>query len=73
MKGIDGFHKVAHKGRNGKKGSKQHQSRDQKVRPNQFQVLEEEEDTAVENQVMKDGNDKQDKEDEQAQEQVKKK
>lgn len=73
MKEIEGFHKVAHKGRNGKKGPKQHQRRDKIVRPNPFQVLEEEEDTTVKNQVMKYGYDKQDKEEEQDQEKVKEK
>jgi len=68
MKETDGFHKVAHKGKNGKKGPNQHPREDQKGRPNQFHVLEEEEDSAVENQVMKDGYDKQEKEEEQDQE-----
>eukprot|EP00253_Pinus_taeda_P012543 PITA_12543 len=51
MKEIDGFHKVAHKGKNGKKGPNQHLKEDQKGRLNQFHVLEEEEDTAVQNQI----------------------
>jgi len=73
MKETDGFHKVAHKGKNGKKGPKHHQSGDQEGRPNQFHVLKEEEDAAIENQVMKDGDDKQERKEEQDQEQVKEK
>eukprot|EP00253_Pinus_taeda_P026030 PITA_26030 len=73
MKETKGFHKATHKGKNGKIGPKHHQSGDQKGRPNQFHVLEEEEDAAVENLVMKDGDDKQEKEEEQDQEQVKEK
>jgi len=47
MKEIDGFHKVAHKGKNNKKGPKQHLSEGQKVRLNQFHVLEEGEERVV--------------------------
>ena len=64
MKDIDRFHKVVHKGKSGKKGPKQHQSEGQKVRLNQFQVLEEEEEIVVEDQVMNDGYDKKEKEEE---------
>lgn len=73
MKDTDGFHKVVHKGKRGKKGPKQHQTEGQKVSHNQFQVLEEDEEISVEDQVMNEDYEKKEKEKERDQTQENKK
>lgn len=55
MKDRDSFQKVVHKGKSDKNWPKQYQSEGQKVRPNEFQVLGEEEEKTIEDQVMKEG------------------
>lgn len=61
MKDVDSVHKVVPRGKSGKKRPKQHQAGGQKASQNQFQVLEEDEEITVEDQVMKEGNEKKDK------------
>lgn len=41
MKDIQGFHRVVHKGKGGKRGPKQHQIEGQQTNLNKFQVLKE--------------------------------
>eukprot|EP00253_Pinus_taeda_P029313 PITA_29313 len=72
---LETIFKTFHKGKNGKKGPKQHEVGGQKASQNQFQVLEEEEDIVGEDQVMKEGYDTREKEEynEQTQENEKQK
>jgi len=62
MKDTDSSHRVVHKGKSGKKGPKQHQAGGQKDNQNQYQVLEVDDETMVEDQVMKEGYEKMEKE-----------
>lgn len=63
MKDTDSFHKVnILKGKISKKGPKKHQPGGQKASQNQFQVLEEDEEIAEEDQVMKEGYENREKE-----------
>ena len=52
MKDIEGFLKVVHKGKGGKRGPKKHQIEGQQTNLNKFQVLEEEVEITKEDQVM---------------------
>jgi len=51
MKDLEGFHKVVHKGKSGKKGQRTQHKEGSQGRWNQFQLLEENDDKIAENQA----------------------
>ena len=54
VKDTENFHKVGHRGKEGKRGPKKHQTEGQQGSLNRVQVLEEEEETTKVDQVMED-------------------
>ena len=51
MKDLEGFHKVVHKAKSGRKGQRTQQNEGSQGRWNQFQLLEENDDKIAENQA----------------------